>query len=130
MVIVKDRVAEFRFFRPEARQVRIVGDFTGWRCNQIPMTLAKGGYWKAKVSLSAGLYRFRYLADGQWYTDYAAFGVEYGPFGVDSVLRVVPEEMDGSEEEPVLERAVDARLGLPGPQALRVRTAEPANSIA
>ena len=36
--------------------------------------------------------QFRYLGDGQWYTDYAAFGLEYGPFGMNSVVKVEPAE--------------------------------------
>lgn len=114
MVIVNDKTVEFRFFRPEAKDVHVVGDFTGWRCGEIRMAQTREGYWKAQVRLPAGVFRFRYFADGQWFTDYAAFGVEYGPFGVDSVLRVLPQGEHG-EEEP--QRAVDARLGLPAPQA-------------
>jgi hypothetical protein len=37
---------------------------------------------------AAGEFRFRYCADGEWYADYAAFGVEPGRFGMDSIVRV------------------------------------------
>ena len=48
------------------------------------------GWWLARVELDAGEYRFRYVADGTWYTDFAAHGVEITQLGWNSVL-VVPE---------------------------------------
>jgi hypothetical protein len=46
------------------------------------------GYWIARMRLPAGEFKFRYCADGEWFTDFAAFGVEPGRFGLDSILRV------------------------------------------
>jgi len=46
------------------------------------------GYWPAVVRIPPGTYKFRYWADGQWYCDFAAFGVEYGPHGTVAILRV------------------------------------------
>ena len=46
------------------------------------------GYWRAQLALPSGEFRFRYCADGAWFTDFAAFGVEPGGFGLDSVIRV------------------------------------------
>ena len=40
------------------------------------------------MKLPAGEFRFRYCADGEWFADYAAFGVEPGRFGLDSIVRV------------------------------------------
>ncbi len=79
---------EFRFFRPEAQGVSLVGDFNGWDYHAHPMTKTKGGTWVAQLSLPQGVYQFRYLADGQWYVDYAAFGVELCPYGHNSVVLV------------------------------------------
>ena len=52
------------------------------------MTPGLNGYWTAVLYLPQGDYKFRYRCDGQWFTDYAAFGIEYGPLGADSVIRV------------------------------------------
>ncbi len=90
MVVVKGNVAEFYFDRPQAHQVYLVGDFNGWRQQELAMTRDKHGYWRAMLHLPPGEYKFRYLADGHWYTDYAAFGVKEGAFGMDSVLWVPP----------------------------------------
>lgn len=88
MVEVTGNYAVFRFFRPSASSVHLVGDFNRWRANELKMTPKGGGWWQASLLLPAGMHKFRYLADGQWYTDFAAFGVEWGPFGPDSTLHV------------------------------------------
>lgn len=89
MVQVKGEFATFRFFRPQAKCVHLAGDFNGWKENELAMVRTRDGYWYACVRLPEGNYRFRYCADGQWFTDYAAFGIEHGPYGLDSVVRVV-----------------------------------------
>lgn len=88
MVTISRNVAEFRFFHPRARQVFLVGDFNGWRQGDLAMTREADGYWRATIRLPAGDFRFRYCADGDWYLDYAAFGLDVGPHGHDSVVRV------------------------------------------
>jgi len=88
MVEVNGPWVEFRFFRPDARAVHVVGDFNDWRNGELPMTRDGEGYWLAQLRLPAGEFRFRYCADGEWFTDYAAFGVEPGRFGLDSLVRV------------------------------------------
>ena len=93
MVTVSTGAVEFSFFRPEAQNVFLVGDFNEWRTDQLPMTRKDGGYWHARVRLTPGVFKFRYLADGTWFTDYAAFGVEPGPFGYDSVLHVPVQKL-------------------------------------
>ena len=88
MVNVTEDWVEFHFFRPDAGQVHLAGDFNNWQSGQLAMVRKDGGYWHARVKLPAGEFRFRYCADGAWYTDYAAFGVEPGRFGLDSIVRV------------------------------------------
>jgi 1,4-alpha-glucan branching enzyme len=81
----------FQFYRPGSRQVVIAGDFNGWQ-HSFHMTKGADGWWRSQIELAPGTYRFRYLADGQWYTDYAAFGLEPCPYGWNSVLLVQPVE--------------------------------------
>jgi 1,4-alpha-glucan branching enzyme len=88
MVRVDDQFAEFSFYRPQARRVHLTGDFNDWREGELPMTRTPDGYWTARMRLPAGEFRFRYCADGEWFTDFAAFGVEPGRFGLDSILRI------------------------------------------
>ena len=90
MVSVQGNWVEFSFFRPDAGCVFVAGDFNSWREGELAMTPDARGYWRARMRLPAGEFKFRYCADGAWYADYAAFGVEPGQFGLDSVVRVVP----------------------------------------
>lgn len=79
---------DFRFFRPQANRVCIAGDFNNWREDELVMSRDRDGHWHARVRLPAGEWKFRYFADGEWFTDYAASGVEIGPFGLDSLIRI------------------------------------------
>lgn len=88
MVTIENGWVEFSFFRPQAKQVHLAGDFNHWRQTELPMTRLDGGYWMAKMRLPTGEFKFRYCADGEWFTDFAAFGVEPGRFGMDSIVRV------------------------------------------
>ena len=86
---------EFHFFRPQARHVFLVGDFNGWNRTVTPMTASESGEWTHHMSLRRGVYQFRYLADDEWFLDYAAFGIEKGPYGWNSVV-VVDDSLDPS----------------------------------
>ena len=85
-VQVRSGETEFHFFRPHANRAFLVGDFNSWNQSTLPMTRTEKGEWVCRVRLPEGEYRFKYLADGEWYPDYAAFGVEPCEFGYNSVL--------------------------------------------
>ncbi|MCD6378569.1 MAG: isoamylase early set domain-containing protein [Planctomycetes bacterium] len=91
MVIIReDGQTEFRFYRPDASRVYLCGDFNGWNTEQHEMIRQDDGYWMLRLSLPPGDYRFRYFADGKWYTDFSAFGIEPGQFGPNSIVLVPP----------------------------------------
>lgn len=92
MVEVDDHWAKFRFLRPAATEVHLAGEFNDWRAGELPMQRDEQGCWTATLYLPMGDYRFRYCADGEWFCDFAAFGVTYGPFGPDSVVHVAPKQ--------------------------------------
>ncbi len=79
---------EFRFYRPGAKDVTLVGDFNGWHLTSLTMTRSPDGWWRCQVRIAPGCYHFRYLSDGEWFMDYAAFGLDYGPHGLNSVVSV------------------------------------------
>ena len=87
------RHVEFRFFRKDAAQVWLAGDFTGWSTGRLAMQRQADGWWVLSAELAPGDYRFRYVASEQnhetWFTDFAAHGVEFAKGGWNSVL-VVP----------------------------------------
>jgi 1,4-alpha-glucan branching enzyme len=85
-----DGTIRFRFYRPGAEAVSVVGTFNRWGKQALPMRALGNGWWAADVSFDPGEYQFRYVADGHWYTDYAAHGVANTRHGWNSVL-IVPE---------------------------------------
>ncbi len=105
-----DGTVEFRFYRPGARHVTLAGDFNGWNTTSLAMQMDKDGWWRYVIHLTPGCYQFRYVADGEWHTDYAAFGLEHGPFGVNSVVKVepAPASRTATARPPVL-RFVNSR---------------------
>ena len=98
----RDGIVEFCFFRPHVNHVALSGDFNGWHQTSLPMSKGPDGWWRYRLKLACGCYHFRYLADGQWYTDYAAFGLEKGPYGFNSVVKVdFPENKRVQFAEPI-----------------------------
>jgi 1,4-alpha-glucan branching enzyme len=85
-----DGSMEFRFFRPQANQVNLAGEFNGWHKHSFAMTRMDDGWWQYRIHLAPGVYQFRYVADGEWFTDYAAFGLERNHLGWNSVAKVDP----------------------------------------
>ena len=98
MVTVRANFVEFSFFRPDARVVFVVGGFNEWRADMTPMFRGADGCWRLRMRMPAGTFRFRYCADGKWFTDYAACGVDIGPYGLDSIVQV---GLASPETEPV-----------------------------
>jgi 1,4-alpha-glucan branching enzyme len=96
--ITTDGKVQFRFFRPNVNFVQVVGDFAGWEGNGLTMQSGGDGWWSAEVSAPPGDYRFRYLADGTWFPDYAAFGIEAHGAGFNSIVRI-PEKRSFLETE-------------------------------
>ena len=79
----------FRFRYADAKKVFLVGDFCRWQTNHLPMRRTAPHEWSLMMRLPPGTYEFRYLADGEWFTDYAAFGVTRNQFhDWNSVLHV------------------------------------------
>lgn len=81
-------VVTFRLFRPEAREVFLAGDFNGWDPRAQAMRRTENGIWMCCLELPDGVFQFKYVADGEWYLDYASFGVELNTFGWNSVVLV------------------------------------------
>jgi 1,4-alpha-glucan branching enzyme len=65
-----DAGVTFRVWAPNAREVRVIGDATGWGAYEgAPMRPGPGGVWEATVPGAAAGQRYKYRvhgADGQW----------------------------------------------------------------
>jgi 1,4-alpha-glucan branching enzyme len=95
-------VVEFRFYRPGVAAASVKGDFDA--SDELLMCRDEAGWWTATAKLPAGEYRFRYLADGQWFADYASHGVELEKTVWRSVL-VVPEVNEDAMNDPAARQA-------------------------
>lgn len=72
---------------PEAKSVKIVGEFNNWDANNgIEMKKQKNGIFKATIELETGKeYQFRYLIDGEsWENDWEADKYISTPFGTEN----------------------------------------------
>jgi len=74
---------------PRANEVLLVGDFTGWNKNPIPLKRQKDGSWRTVVDLQPGSHEYRFLVDGQWYNDTGCGTRRSNPFGSQNCVRDV-----------------------------------------
>lgn len=70
--------------------VYVAGSFNGWSTRSMPMQKVGDGRWEAKLQLPPGEHQFRYYANGQWFTDYAAGGVVPNGLGEFNSVLTVP----------------------------------------
>lgn len=73
----------------EAREVLLLGDFTGWLDAPIKLKKSRNGPWKADVRLSPGRYEYRFLVDGAWVDDPECSCRVTNEFGSENSVRVV-----------------------------------------
>ena len=74
---LNDGTMEFAYFRPGASTVAMAADFTDWQTDRHHMTRDAQGWWRLRLALPPGEYRFKYVVDGtMWEADFAAYGVE------------------------------------------------------
>ena len=77
----------FQFVAPTAKSVELVGDFTHWRQQPIPLQRDPTGIWTASVALAPGTHRYRFLVDGVWQDDPTCRSRARNPFGSEDMLR-------------------------------------------
>ena len=86
--ITKKQVT-FTYDAPEAHEVRIAGDFTGWEQAAVSLKKDKTGVWKGTVSLPPGEYEYRLLVDGQWRDDPQCPDRRPNQFGSQNCIRTI-----------------------------------------
>ena len=55
----------FHLAAPDAKEVLLIGDFTNWDQQAIPMLRQPTGIWTALVPLNLGPHRYRFVVDGE-----------------------------------------------------------------
>ncbi|MFH1709992.1 MAG: isoamylase early set domain-containing protein [bacterium] len=90
MVSGRKRLVKIKFQSPmDCSEIKIAGDFTEWEKGAIYMSKpGRSGEWMASVKIAPGEHQYRFLIDGNWFTDPTTEHM-MSPFGSEnSVLRV------------------------------------------
>ena len=77
----------FRFTASGATSVLLVGDFTHWQQQGIPMHQDKSGTWTTTVDLAPGKHTYRFIVDGEWRDDPDCTLRTPNPFGGLDMIR-------------------------------------------
>ncbi len=59
----------FKISAPDAKDVRLAGDFNSWDASSANLKKSKDGVWARDFTLKSGRYEYKYLVDGQWQRD-------------------------------------------------------------
>lgn len=79
----------FRFTDADAMSVLLVGDFTHWQTQPIPMRKGNDGVWTATVNLPPGTHTYRFIVDGEWRDDPECPIHVPNPYGTENMVRRV-----------------------------------------
>ncbi len=81
---------QFSIDSPDAREVRVTGEFTNWSREGIPLERdAADGVWKAVVDIRPGEYEYRFIVDGVWVRDPGNKDYVRNEFGQENSLLIV-----------------------------------------
>ncbi len=82
----------FVFVAPEARSVRITGDFVGWDPEGVPLEDPRGsGTWTVDLPLPPGVHQYVFILDGtEWRADPRAVSHVDDGFGQRNSVVIVP----------------------------------------
>jgi 1,4-alpha-glucan branching enzyme len=74
---------------PQAGDVVVTGDFTGWDPAGIPLHPGPSDEWHGLLHLEPGAYEYRLRVDGEWRDDPLAVRRVPNPFGGENGVLVV-----------------------------------------
>jgi len=83
------KIQTFSLTAADAASVLLVGDFTQWQQNPIPMKRDGNGVWSTMIALGAGTHRYRFLVDGEWRDDPDCILRVQNPYGSEDSVRQV-----------------------------------------
>ena len=86
----EEKAIDFIWPCPNASEVAVIGDFTGWN-RKIPLKRFKDGVWRRKVTLPGpGRYEYKFFVDGEWQIDPHNKATVFNPHGtLNSVKELV-----------------------------------------
>lgn len=88
-LVHSNRMTQFSFPAPAARQVSLVGNFNNWDTKAGPMHKGPDGVWHLGVALKPGRYEYRFFADEIWCNDPAAQEKAANSMGTENCVRIV-----------------------------------------
>jgi hypothetical protein len=100
----------FHFRHATDGPVFVVGDFCQWQQDHLPMRRIAPHEWMLMLRLPPGTYEFRYLVSGEWFTDYAAFGINKSMFGQYNAVLRIPKVHPVAHEPVRVRRPAIGRL--------------------
>ena len=59
----------FRYENSAASKVYVAGSFNGWSTTANKLTKGSDGFWTTTVSMSEGVYEYKFIVDGEWILD-------------------------------------------------------------
>jgi chromosome partitioning protein len=66
----KLKVQTFLFLAPEAKNVYVVGDFNNWKADESSrLERLSDGVWEKRMTLKPGIYKYKFIVDGEWQQD-------------------------------------------------------------
>ena len=80
-------------YAPEAGEVKMAGNFNGWRPNDTPLKNMGDGEWFVHLMLRSGQYEYRFVVDGRWSEDPRASQRVANPYGSFNSVLMVPLEV-------------------------------------
>src|SRR5437899_9088351 len=95
-----NRMTQFAFRAPTARQVSLVGEFNNWDPKAGRMHKGPDGVWHLSVALKPGRYEYRFLADELWRDDPAAQQKTANSMGTENCVRIVTSDRPAAELHP------------------------------
>jgi Glycogen recognition site of AMP-activated protein kinase len=80
------RVVRLVLAAPDARVVRVAGDFNGWHADATPLRRGPDGRWTVELPLDSGRYQYMFVVDGRWVTDPSARARADDGFGGENAI--------------------------------------------
>jgi 1,4-alpha-glucan branching enzyme len=59
----------FSYKAPEALRVMLIGDFTQWQRQPIPLNKRQDGIWQVRLRLTPGTHSYCFIVDDKWRED-------------------------------------------------------------
>ena len=84
-----NRMTQFAFQSPTARQVSLAGDFNNWDPKAAPMHKGSDAVWHLSVALKPGRYEYRFFADEVWCDNPTASQKAANSLGTENCVRIV-----------------------------------------